>query len=402
MNRRILLCLLAAAGAHAEPVKFSDPPHSYWTRPLKDRLSPLITAIETGKVPLDASSDLAFLRSILRLLEVPESSQMLVFSATSLQQAIISPANPRALYFNEETYVGYIPGGKIEVISMDPALGAIFHIIPVPRGGYPQVERSTKCMNCHVDAETRNVPGLVVKSVIPGPNGGSLMAFRKEQNGHAVPFAERFGGWYLTGKHGITGHWGNVAGRFNAGQLTKIPLDPAARFEASRHLRATSDILPQLIHEHQAGFDNRVIEAAYRTRELLTAKAPDAPAQIEKFARDLARYILFADEAALPGPVEGDPDYKADFLRNQRLVGTASLKAFELKTRLFRFRCSYMIYSPLFQGLDPALKQRIYRRIGQALDTTRPDAEFAYLPVAEKQGIRTILRATLRELPAGW
>jgi hypothetical protein len=50
---------------------------------------------------------------------------MLVFSVTSLQKEIISPRRPRSLYFNDDTYVAYVPGGKIEVISLDPELGGI-------------------------------------------------------------------------------------------------------------------------------------------------------------------------------------------------------------------------------------------------------------------------------------
>lgn len=404
MIRRLLAFLLASACAHAAPVKFADPPHDYWTRPLTDRFTRLKADLESGKIPLDTTGEVPFLRSLLRALNVPESSQMLVFSATSLQQAIISPRNPRALYFNEEFYVGYVPGGKVEVISIDPALGGIYYMFPFPRDGRAlRIERSGKCMNCHVNEDTRNVPGLVVKSVIAGPNGGSLMAFRKEQSGHGVPYTERFGGWYVTGTHGITGHWGNVSGDYNAGQLEKIPQDPATGFDPSRYPLPTSDILPQLIHEHQAGFDNRVIEAVYQTRELLAANPKSTAARLDKIAQELTRYILFADEAPLPAPVEGDPAFKAAFLRNRRVVAdTASLKDLDLKTRLFTHRCSYMIYTPLFQNLDPTLKQRIYRRMAAALDTARPDPEYAYLSAPEKQGIRTILRATLTDLPKGW
>jgi hypothetical protein len=408
MMHRLLFTVFAglvASLAHGVDYGIDRPPHDYWTRPLGDGFSRVKGDLESGKTELDRSSELAFVRSLLRVLDVPESSQMLVFSATSLQQAQISPGNPRALYFNEELYIGWVPGGKIEIVSVDPQAGAIFHMFRIPRGGEMiRPDRSTKCINCHMNEDTRWVPGLVSKSVVPGPNGGSLMAFRKEQNGHGVPLKERFGGWYLTGKHKITEHWGNVAGRFNAGELTKVPLDAGTRFDAGRYPVATSDVLPQLLHEHQVGFDNRFIEAVYKTRALAVAKSASAGAELDKMARELTRYVLFADEVPLPnGGIEGDPAFVQAFARNRRAVPPgASLKDFELKTRMFKFRCSYMIYSPLFAGLPVELKMRIYKRMREALDVKVPDREYAYLPAAEKQAIRAILKATLKDLPQGW
>src|SRR5690606_1548213 len=85
-------------------------PHHYLTRELKDPFTMLKADLESGRIPLDRSSEKAFLVSLLEALDLPVSSQMLVFSTTSLQLSLITPSNPRALYFNEEIYVGYIPG----------------------------------------------------------------------------------------------------------------------------------------------------------------------------------------------------------------------------------------------------------------------------------------------------
>ena len=116
---------------------------------------------------------------------------------------MISPSNPRALYFNEDIYVGYIPRGRIEIVSLDPELGGIFYIADIPTETRPfRAERSERCMNCHVSDDTRYVPGLVIRSVIPGPGGGSLTAYRRAESGHSIPFDQRFGGWHVTGRHG--------------------------------------------------------------------------------------------------------------------------------------------------------------------------------------------------------
>jgi len=396
-----------ASAAGTSEIAFDQSPHDYWKRPLTDRFTRLKTEIESGRLSLEADSEKAFLLGLLKALDIPASSQMLVFSTTSLQLRLISPANPRALFFNEDVYVGYIPGGRIEVVSIDPDLGGIYYIFDIPRGAQPpQIERSNRCMNCHASEDTGYVPGLVVKSVIPGPHGGSLDAYRQGLSGHGVPFKDRFGGWYVTGYRGAAEHLGNFTGRLSPEGLTKIPIVPGRLFDFARYPVSTSDILPQLLHEHQAGFVNRVVAATYRARELSEKSPPGAAggAELDGVARALARYLLFADETPLPaGGIEGDPAFKADFLRSRRMaVNGASLKDFDLKTRLFRNRCSYMIYSAAFRGLPPAMKQRVYRRLGEALSVSAPDAEYAFLPPAEKQTIHNVLRGTLPDLPPGW
>lgn len=406
----IYLCLGGSVESLAAGYdEIDQPPHNYWQRPLKDRFSRLKADLESGRVPLDHTNEKAFVVSLLKALEIPASSQMLVFSTTSLQLSLITPANPRALYFNEDLYLGYIPRGRIEIVSLDPELGGIFYIFDIPKDAQsPRVERSDRCMKCHAGADTHYVPGLVVKSVVPGPRGGSLMAFRQEQTGHDIPLDQRFGGWYVTGIPGFTNHWGNLIGRLSAGQLTKTMIQPGTLFDWTRYPAATSDILPQLLHEHQAGFVNRCVEAAYRARTCMQAgngRLASAHAEeLDQQARQLTRYLLFADEAPLPaGGVLGDATFKADFLRNRRTAADgSSLKDFDLRTRLFKHRCSYMIYSPVFQGLPPVMKERVYRGLAEALSVVCPDPNYAFLPAAEKQAIRKILQATLTDLLAGW
>jgi len=408
-------CALLLSGASAATVPAAPayhdldaPPHRYWERPPRDPFTRLKVDFESGKLPLDRSTEPAFLLSVLRALDVPASSQMLVFSTTSLQLSLISPANPRALYFNEDVYVGHVPGGRIEIVALDPELGAIFYIFDNPPPGQPlRIERSTRCMNCHAGEDTGQVPGLVIKSVVPGPRGGSLTAYRTAQTGHAIPLTERFGGWYVTGAPQFTNHWGNLTGRLNEGTLTTQPMLPGERFSFEKYPVTTSDLLPQLLHEHQAGFVNRAVEAGYRARTLLHESGGQLSvvqsAELDEQARIITRYLLFADEASLPaGGVTGDAAYRTDFQRHRRATADGrSLKDLDLRTRLFQHRCSYMIYSGVFQGLPPDLKRRVYQEMRTALG---PDAapDFAHLPATEKEAIRQILRETLPDLPADW
>ncbi len=407
----LLLLGIALAGVEAQPSfrDFDQPPHNYSTRVPVDRFTKMKAALESGELTLDRSSEQAFLVSLLKALNIPASSQLLVFSTTSLQLSLISPVNPRAIYFNEDIYIGYIPGGRIEIVALDPELGAIFYIFDVPRDGRPiKVERSARCMNCHAGDDTGHVPGIVLKSVVPGPSGGSLTAYRVEQTGHGIPYADRFGGWHVTGRHGITNHWGNLTGRFVAGELVKLTNAPGQRFDWGKFPVATSDILAHLLIEHQAGFVNRVVEASYRGRTALHAsggKLTDTQAkELDSQADIITRYLLFADEPPLPaGGVEGDGELKRAFLAERRATREGlSLRDLDLRTRLFRHRCSYMIHSPVFGGMPAAMRERVYERLGRALSEQAGESAGAHLPGEEKRAIRGILRATLKDLPAGW
>ena len=397
MSRIFLMLVLGAAllAVQGDDLDLDAPFHRYRERTPQDRFSKIKPSLENGTLLLDRSSELAFLGSVLKALEVPASSQMLVFSTTSLQLSLINPRNPRALYFNEDTYVGFIPGGKIEIISLDPELGAIFHIFDIPRGSGPIVaERSSRCMNCHSGSASRFVPGLVILSVVPGPTGGSLESFRSDESGHAIPFADRFGGWYLTGAEGFTNHWANTVGRMKEGQITRTALQFGEQFNPARYPRPASDLLAHLLHEHQAGFVNRVVEGSYRARALLH-RGEDLSA-LKDLAREITRYLLFADEAPLPAPVPGDPVFKCDFRSNRQTDAQGrSLKDFDLSTRLFKYRCSYMIYSPVFTGLPAEFKEMIFAEMAGAL--TGHDQAFAYLAEEERAAIRSILNATLEQ-----
>lgn len=395
---------LWSAQATALDIDLEAAPHHYSKRTPTDSFTALKADLESGRIPLDSSSEKAFVTTLLKSLEIPITSQLLVFSTTSLQLSLISPSNPRALYFNENIYVGYVPRGRIEVISIDPELGAIFYIFNIPRDTSPtRVERSERCMNCHAGEETQYVPALLIKSVVPGPTGGSLIGFRQNESGHAIPLYERFGGWYLTDKSLGTNHWANRIGRFASGEIVTSFVEPGLSFSSERYPVPTSDLLPHLLHEHQVGFVNRAIFANYQLRSMLhlsggkltTAQS----AFLDEQAVSLTRYLLFANEAPLPPAVDLNSAFKTDFLLNRRKAADGtSLKDLDLQTRLFKHRCSYMIYSAAFEGLVLPLKQRIYSELKKALNQEQPPPEYAYLSHPEKEIITSILRQTLPDL----
>ena len=398
----LALAGLLPAGSRAEETarsKFGEAPHHYWSRPLRDPFTRLL-AESGGTVPLDTANPKAGLESLLKALRVPVSSQLLVYSATSFQSGLITPANPRALYFNDEVYVGYVPGGHLEVATIDPNLGPVFHLLRLGRGAQPQISRSERCMNCHAGRASRQVPGFFTESVICTDTGASLDGFRREQVGHAVPLHLRLGGWHVTGAQAQSAHLGNLTGKAAPGGYERLPNPPGNRFDWERYPARTSDLLSHLLHEHQLGFHNLVTLAVYRTREALAAGQgtvrPDDQPVLDDLARQFRRYLLFADETALPpGGVQPDPAYAQDFqsARLQARDGT-SLRDLDLRTRLFRHRCSYLIHAPSFAALPREFKSRLLAGLDAALRETGGLAEFDYIPASEKRAIRAILRDT--------
>lgn len=390
----------------APAIDYKAAPHSYWEREPRDVFSKLLKRMGAGEVRLDTRDEGSFARSVLEALDVPVSSQLLVYSATSMQSERINARNPRALYFNEDVYVGVVPGGLVEVLSIDPELGGVFHVFDYPRPGVvPRVDRPTKCFNCHATNATQRLPGLIAESVAPLPNGGSYESYRGKEQGHQIPLADRFGGWHVTSAKPFGPSHEGAYAQTGAGGVRVVRIKPGEMSDLGKHLVRTSDIVAHLMHEHQLGFDNRVMQAAYVAREVeargAVPSAEDARWLDEK-AREVVRYVLFADEAKLPaGGITGDAQFIKDFTRNRRPSKSGlALKDLDLRTRMFKNRCSYMIYTPQWQALPAVMKKRIYAGMKEALSGR--DRAFAYLGEEERRNIVAILRDTLPDLPGDW
>lgn len=414
MMRAFSLTLLLIAQGHLwgletaqdSKLDYKAPPHSYWERPPQDAVTAALAKIQSGELKVDTSSDRAFVASLLGALKVPVSSQLLVYSATSMQSGIINPRNPRALYFNDEIYVGFVPGGLVEIMGVDPELGGVFYIFDKPQPGQlPRTDRSTRCFNCHAGSATMRIPGLLAESVAPIISGASYENYRRDEQGHQIPLADRFGGWHVTSAKPFGETKANIFARSDGSGVKIVKVKPGEMWDIEKHLLPSSDILPHLIHEHQIGFDNQVIHAAYLAREIgdkgRTPTLADDKRLNEK-ATALVRYILFTDEAKLPpSGIAGDEKYAADFLSNKKASGTGlSLKDLDLKTRMFKHRCSYMLYTPQWQKLPAMIKNRVYA--GMKLALSGKDQNYAYLSAQERLAIVSILRETLPDLPANW
>ena len=155
-------------------VPYSEAPINYRTQPLHDPVAQLEQKLEQGKARLVYDKDHGYLKSVLDLLKVPVESQTLVFSKTSFQYPKISPEHPRALYYNDDVYVGSVHDGKaIEIVSFDAMQGAVFYLLDEQKADKPAFQRAElDCTQCHIARETRGVPGVFLRSVYPTSAGG--------------------------------------------------------------------------------------------------------------------------------------------------------------------------------------------------------------------------------------
>jgi len=373
--------------------------HRYLEKEPRDPFSLIKTELESGSLSYDHEQPLGYLESLLEKLKISKYSQQLVFSTTSLQLSKISPRNPRAIYFNEDLYLGYVPGGEIEVIGIDPEIGAIPYIFSPPYGKEkawnPKAIRSRRCMNCHANADIGGIPGLLVSSVIPGPGGGSIDAFRQSETGHSIPYDLRFGGWHLTGSHTFPKSWANSTGVMSKSVVTKIPNPPGTFFNWNQYLVSQSEVIANLILEHQVGFINRCVGATYRLREFfLLEESKDPEQRRERLAREANRiveYALFSNEAPLPKPISfANSSFAKSF------QGKANpLRQLNLKDRLMERRCSYMIGSLAFQGLPRELKGGVFSQIKAIMTKPRSQlaAKFSYFGEKERKEINEVLKA---------
>src|SRR5437763_5476053 len=103
--------VLKAQGGDVFPAPVDHPAIQYFTRSTTDAVAELNKKIQAGQVKLTFDGRLGYLKSVLDALDIPVSSQTLVYSPTSFQTEHITETTPRALYFNDIVAVGWVNGG---------------------------------------------------------------------------------------------------------------------------------------------------------------------------------------------------------------------------------------------------------------------------------------------------
>ncbi|MFT5882943.1 MAG: hypothetical protein ACI9FG_001452 [Crocinitomicaceae bacterium] len=354
------------------------------------------------------------LRQILQALNVPESSQMLVFSKTSEQNDLISPNNPRAIYFSENYYVGYVPGGLIELIAADDPSGVMFYTFdPRVAENKKTFKRDNSCLRCHASGNTRDIPGLLVRSVHADQDGQLALAWGTHLTVPSSPITERWGGWYVSGNHGDLPHMGNkITKKLESGEYTYTAShgqnveDLSDYINTTGYLADTSDIVALMVVEHQVHMHNAFFSARFqyqRSEFLHQALHPESEhsTQMQKLIHrrsdEILASLLFSDHAALPADgVDGSADFQKDFVAAGRASEEGwSLRDFRLQKRLFKYRCSYTIHSKAFSLIPAPIKRRVLANLRQHL-TGAPIPGMPVLSERERTRIHTILTQTLK------
>lgn len=392
----------AAPGQWASTSTDADNPAvAYSTTEPTDAVARLQRALDAGEATLDFEATHGYLQSVLRALQVPVSSQALVFSKTSFQRALISPVRPRALYFNRNVYVGWVPGGGVlEIASVDPSLGPVFYTLDQRHTAQPRFERQTRaCLACHDSpSSTGGVPGLIVKSVRTDEGGQPVPGADAYVTSDRSPMAQRWGGWYVTGSDGPS-----------MGLALGFGVDPAP------YLGAQSSLAALTVLAHQTSVQNLLTRVAYHTRMaryfdrqrnhdlgLSDDSVPDATRRvIERAAEPLVRAMLFVDEAPLGGARLDRSGFAETLsLRAPRDRRGRSLFELDLTRRLLRYPCSYLIYSPAFDALPAPAKAYVYRRLWDVLGGRDTRPAFAHLTPSDRTAVLEILQDTKPEFAA--
>ena len=398
-------------------------PHGYFSKDAKDPVTLLMKRVQRGEVLIKEPNGKPLVERLLRELGLNKDTQVLVFSRTSLQRREVSYSNPRALYFNESVYLGWMPNGRIEIASFDPELGPIFYFQrELDDASSPLLARTRSCLGCHAGDATNFLPGSLGRSVYPDKSGRSLRSIDDyRRSGHHIPLHDRYGGWFVSGNHGAMRHMGNAIASREGGKIT-IDREQFANLEKLDRFFSTeaypapgSDIAALLVFDHQVTMHHRLVEAAYRARQsLFDSKLDPKETDVSKLSKGrstdeflegrdkVVDYLLFRDETPIP-KVSCDPAFRRAFSAN-RIADSRkrSLKDLRLDGRIFENRCSYMIYSPTFDQFPPMLKGAIYARIHEILTSPKPVEGFDYLGKDEKRRILEILDETKEDLPPGW
>lgn len=361
----------------------------------ENRIARLAARMASGEVELEYREKRGYLDSLLEHLEIDPSSQTLVFSKTSLQYQLIDEKTPRGLFFNDDTYIGFVQNSQIvEVMAMDDKLGMVFYVFnnaPKPEKYF--VRETQRCLVCHDSAGTMGggVPMVMALSSIYNSSLISKMDVSGAGNVEdKIPVRDRWGGWYVTGQHGSQTHLGNLI-LPGAGDLTRVDefrqgnvdsLEELGMLDPSPYPGNTSDITALMILEHQLTVQNLITYINFKAPAVLEragfpeAKAanswaelpPKAQLSLTRMMDRMAGAMLMQETATLEDRIAGLPAYQSWFTsRGPSDSQGRSLRDLDLQNTLFRYPLSYLVYSPAFNAMPAYAKDYVYSKIRSEL-----------------------------------
>lgn len=419
----IVLWPMLTSGQAVAQLTFQKKPIEYSKTQATDPVAKLLRDLESNQTHLKSKTARGYLSSVLQALDVPVASQTLVFSKTSLQKHLISPRNPRAVYFNDDVYVAWVPEGPmIEIASVDPLLGTVFYVVDQAGGRHPgEIRReNNRCLFCHASSDTGRIPGLLMHSVYTDPDGKRVFSADAIPPDSAGPLQGRWAGWFVSGRHGRQRHLGNLM--INAGQRVTVDdtdasanvVDLSKWFDIEKYPTPHSDIVALLVLRHQVTVHNVLIDANHQARvrlyrdaeevQLSNEKARKAAAKqtaefIDAVAEQVVDGLLMVGEAEFSDSIKGTSDFASQFVsRGPADSQGRSLRELDLAKSLFKYPCSYLIYTESFDALPKSLMKRIKKRLLAVLESKDTRGKYAHLTADKKTAILEILTATKKEL----
>jgi hypothetical protein len=399
------------------PVTYDNayPKIGYAARAEGNAIADLLEKLTNGDVSLAYKAPRGYLDALLEALDISPTSQVLVFSRTSLQAPYVSSKTPRAIYFNDHTYVAWVQDSEhLEVLTIDSRRGPVFFAVHNAPGQPLAIEREgLRCMACHDSAGMR-LGGVPRVMVLSSPVEGQVNPPLREGAAEVTPamaLEDRWGGWFVTGSLGSQLHVGNLP-------LAGAP-DPTVRnihnrsnldglagyIDATPYLTDKSDIVALLALEHQAHTQNLLTRTRYEASTIgETAHAhrwsdlqPQQQAALQPSVDRLVSAITFKDERQLLRPIRGGAGFEAHFTaRGPADAKGRSLREFDLRRRTYRYPLSYLVYSTQFDDLPAGVKDYIYRQIVAAFHAPSGDEPLD----ADRKAALEILAATKSDFAA--
>lgn len=406
------LCLASTmASAQFFSYETAYPGVDYASGPLTDRVTRLMTEIETGRVTLEYDAEQrGYLDSLLAALDIDPNSQFLVFSKTAAKTRFVTAQTPRALYFNDDTYVGFILNSRtLEIAVMDPMLGPVFFDFSQDPET-PGIEREmNRCLRCHDSYSMTGggVPRFLLTSVIANPEGEIVTHEISIVTDTSTPLNRRWGGMYVTGMHGSQ----DIMGNFIVDDVAKLrelnltpngnKVDLAGYLDTASYITGGSDIVALMIVEHQIEVQNALTRLSFESRTRLHENGSLSPEELAELTRPLLESLFFVHEVALVDTITGSSAFADNFqARGPQDSQGRSLRDLNLATRIFEYPLSYLVYSDAVKALPQTVKAHLFNDIRRVLSGELQDAAFAHLDSGKREAITSILRETKPEILA--
>ncbi|MBT6042550.1 MAG: hypothetical protein HOH14_03550 [Gammaproteobacteria bacterium] len=411
----ILLCLciipVFPATGYAQVFSYAEayPGVNYESGLLTDRVTRLIAEIEEGKIALEFDAQgRGYLDSFLAALEIDPSSQSLVFSKTALKTRFVTAVTPRALYFNDDTYIAFIQNSRsLEIATMDPNLGPVFMVLAQDPEEISVERELNRCLRCHDSYSMTGggVPRFLLSSVLADPDGEIVTHEISIMTDTSTRLDRRWGGFYVTGSHGSQ----EIMGNFVIDDLDKLrnlnlavngnKADLSEYLDTSPYISGGSDIVALMVMEHQVEVQNRISRVNFESRTRIHQQGVITELEVEALIQPLLESLFMLNEVSLTDEVAGTSGFAEYFqsLGPEDKMGR-SLREFDLQTRIFKYPLSYLIYSEAIDALPNAVKNVLYRRIRQILAGATQVEIFTSLEEDDRSAIAAILQDTKPEI----